>query len=723
MEKQVIFRDRQELQSADLNNIGAYAGQALQHLVQDAISASQHFTGGVVSAKSATEVDVAALRYYNNGKVFASEQLETLNLFQYLPLVTKRCVAVVVWGEESETEVEPRDFLVDLTSGATEPSAVAMTRMRKANINLQPGTESVDPQPPAIQTATLAIALVYLTPSGIERVELQDRARLPQLQAQETRLLEVENWRTAAEPRISSISSDLAALASKTESLVSRQTVVELASDLARTKARLNLPTSYASYDADYFGDLTKTDAQGIGYEAKIKNGLIFPLAAQAQSGLFLLNPYDPAVTRQVDDLILPAYVSKARIQTMGYSGDLSISQYQVQTQSLRAYQVTVWDYNYGWNWNYYAGWYGSWYWNYYGSNWGWNGYYGYQTSHQETHYELQTVTTSYNGAIIGQTFLAANAMWLTKVGLQFTQIGATGDVVIAVCETDGGKPTLSRTLAKVTLARDSIKKYPTETEVPVPPVYLDAGKRYALVLITQGDHRVATVSGNEFTQGTLFFGTDGDYFTGDLTKDLMFTLYAAQFAQPRAEVMLQSASLAGGLTDMAISAPQVVPQGCEIQYEIQVAGKWYRLGDPDMRLSVSPDIVPMRMVLLGTQDVAPAVRLTNNAITSSRPAANMVHWSVQRALAAPSTHIAVQIVVAQWEPDHHTLTCELKSGATTYTPVTTTAKDEPDGQARRITFTFAPNPGISAYQIKTIGARAPASRPFVVVERTDVAS
>ena len=139
MERQVIFRDRQELQSGDLNNIGSYAGTAQQHLVQDAVSASLHFTGGVVSAKSATEVDVAALRFYNNGLVYVSEQTETLNLFQYLPLVTKKCVAVVIWGEQTDTEVEPRDFLTDLTTGATQPQAVAMTRLNKANINLLPG--------------------------------------------------------------------------------------------------------------------------------------------------------------------------------------------------------------------------------------------------------------------------------------------------------------------------------------------------------------------------------------------------------------------------------------------------------------------------------------------------------------------------------------------------------------------------------------------------------
>ena len=37
--------------------------------------------------------------------------------------------------------------------------------------------------------------------------------------------------------------------------------------------------------------------------------------------------------------------------------------------------------------------------------------------------------------------------------------------------------------------------------------------------------------------------------------------------------------------------------------------------------------------------------------------------------------------------------------------------------------YTFAPNPGISTYQIKLVGNRTPASQPFVIAERTDIAS
>lgn len=722
MEKQVIFRDRQELQSADLNNIGEHASGAMRHIVLDAVSDGLHYTGGTVSARSATEVDVASLRFFNSGMVYASEQVQTLNLFAYLPLTTQRCVAVVIWGEEVETNVEPRDFLVDLTTNATEPQAVAMQRARLANINLQPGTESVDPQPPAIQSATLAIAYVYLTPTGIDRIEMQSGFVLPNLKLHELRLFEQEAWRSVAEPRISSIATDLAALGRRTDSMVQRDAVVEMANDIARLKSRLNLPTAYASYENDYFGDASKTNAAGVGYAAAVDNGLLFPTAAQAKVGLALFNPYEASVARSAADLVLPAYKSVPRIQAKGYSGDVSISQYQVQEQVLREYTTTVTEQRTGYRYNYYAGWWNSRFWGYRGAGYRYVTTYGYTVTRQETHYELQTVTTSFNGALVAQSFLVSNAMWLTRVGLNFTQVGASGDVHVLVCETEGGKPNLEKTLTRVTVARNDLKRYPTETAIPVPPVLLQAGTRYALVLITQGDHRAATVSGDSYTQGTLFFGTDGDYFTGDLTKDLMFTLYAAQFAQPRIEVMLQSVSLAGGISDLEISAPQIVPDGTELVYEAQVGGKWYAVSDLASLLGTVPDIVPLRAVMLGTTDLAPALQLTANAVTGSRPATGFTHWSNERILAANTSAVTVQVVVAQWDAAQHTLSCALTSGANTYTPATTVTRDEPDGLAKRITFTFTP-PAINRYSIKLTGTRSAGSKPFVVVERTDVAT
>lgn len=725
MEKQVIFRDRQELQSADLNAIEAYAADSLQHLTQDAITDDLAFTGGHVAAASATEITVSTLRFYNNGKVYVAETAQTLNLFQYLPLVTKKCVAVVVWGQETDTNVEPRDFLIDLTTGATQPQAVAMQRLNMANVNLLPGAESADPQSPVIQTGTLAIAYVYLTPTGIDRIEMMDAWRLPNLADHAQRVAGLENWKAQAEPRISSIATDLSALANKTSDLAPRGVMMEMAADIGRLKDKLNLPASYASYQSDSFVDDDLSDAAVAGYAARIDNGLHFPFAAQAVAPLALFNPYDAGIYRTADNLVLPAFDHKARIETKGYSGDLSISQYQVQTQTIREYTTTKKVLHYGYSYNYYRYWYrNAWYRRY-----GYAYYYhpnvvryGYYTTETEQHYELETSTTNYQGVIIGQSVLVANAMWVTRLGLFFTQVANAGDVMVAICETDGGKPDITKTLTRTTVPVAALKKYPVETTIDLPPVQLDAGKRYAIVLITQGDHRVATVSGNNYTQGTLFYGSDGDYFTGDLTKDLMFTLYGAQFKQPRTEVMLQPVSLAGGVADLNIAGQNVVPSGTELRYEIQVGGRWYPFGDEVFRLSGLPDIVPLRAVLLGTSDAAPAVQLAADVLTATRSATGFTHYSDQRNLQAASSNIQVQVVVAQWDQANHTLTCALTNGGTTYTPSVTSSKLEPDGEATRFTFTFAPGGGLSAYRVKLTGTRTAGANPFVVTERTDVA-
>lgn len=725
MEKQVIYRDNQELQSADLNNAQTFAADSMHHLTQDAVTESLAFTGGLVAAASATEITVATLRFYNNGTVYVAETAQTLNLFQYLPLVTKKCVAVVVWGQTTDTDVEPRDFLVDLTTGATQPQAVAMQRLNAAQVNLLPGAESADPQAPVIQANTLAIALVYLTPAGIDRIEMQEGSRLPNLADHAQRVDVLETWKAQAEPRISSIATDLSALANKTGNLAAREVVVEMAADIGLLKERLNLPSTYASYQTDSFVDDDLTDATAGGYLARIDNGLQFPHAAQASAPLALFNPYDAGIYRTADDLVLPAFTSRPRIQTTGYAGDLSISQYQAQPQTVWEYTITRRVWHYGRTANYYKRWWrNSWY-RHYGGSYPYFPnvpYYGYVTIESEQHYELDAASSSYNGAIIGQSVLVANAMWLTKIGLFFTQTALAGDVTVVVCETDGGKPDTEKTLARVTVPVANLKKYPLETTIDIPPVLLDAGERYAIVLITQGDHRVAVVSGNNYTQGTLFYGSDGDYFVGDLTKDLMFTLYGAQFSQPRTEIMLQSVSLAGGMADLHIAAQAVIPSGSELRYEIQVGGKWYPYGDAVFRLADLPDIVPLRAVMLGTSDVAPALQMEADTVTASRPGTTFTHYSATRTLAAPSTDIQVQVVVAQWDGVNHTLACTLVSGETTYTPSVTSSILEPDGEATRFTFTFAPGGGLSTYKVKLTGTKTAGATPFVVVERTDVA-
>ncbi len=722
MEKTVIFRDRQEFQAADPNALQGYVRGSFDHLVADAVSDQKHYAGFATAATGNTEVTVQPGRYFNGGAVYVGEQEQALNLFQYVPLVTNKIVAVVVWGQEVDTQVEPRDFLVDLQTGATEPQAVAMERVRHAEVNPLAGTESADPQPPVLQSGTLAVAYVYLTPAGIERVEMQTASQVPNGYNHGWRLGVIEAWKAAAEPRISSIATDLAALAKRSEAKVDRAVFVELAGDVASIKDKILLPATYASYDAESFATATKQNAGHAGYAARVENGLLFPYAALAQKHLALFNPIDVGVKVSSQALVLPAYTAVPRLATSGYAGDVSISQYQVQTHVLRALTVNRWAWNYGWNWNYYARWYG---WNYPSFYW-YRPWWGYWYSRPETIYVEEEATASYSGAILAQTFLNANAMWLTRLGLNFTQVAASGAVQVVVCETSAGKPLLNKVLAQTTVAAAALKKYPLETAIDLPPVLLEGGQRYAIALITTGDHRAAVVSGNAYTQGTLFYGSDGDYFQGDLTKDLLFTVYGAQFGQARTEVMLQPLSLANGLTDITIEAAHVVPDGCVLQYEIQPqgSGSWYPLGDATLRLgtdSTAPALVNLRVVLLGTSDLQPAFTATDAAIRVSRPDLALQSWSVMRTLAAATTSVTLKLLLGDWDAANHTLTPKIVTGGSIETSASTTVTTEVDGATRK-TYTFT-IPSSSSYEIKLSGTRNAGSKPFVILNRIDIAA
>jgi hypothetical protein len=316
---------------------------------------------------------------------------------------------------------------------------------------------------------------------------------------------------------------------------------------------------------------------------------------------------------------------------------------------------------------------------------------------------------------------MISSPMWLAGLGLYFTQKDNNADIHIVICETENGKPVLQKTLTHVTLKPSDVQKYPAETIIKLPPVFLKPG-RYAICFITQGDYRVATVSGQNYLQGTLFYGTDGDYFTGDLTKDIMFRLYAAQFKQARTEVQLQPVSLAGGITDLQIIAPAIVPEGTELIYEINVGGKWYSLKEAG-KLSSAPDIVPLRAVMLGTADLQPALILTEQAITASRPAETFYATSTERVLSASRQNIDVQVLLHKFNPAKHTINCQLIDTVsnTIYDPALVTTEQE-DEDAIRQTFTFNISAGIQRYKIKLSGSRTSDAEPYAIVERIDIA-
>ena len=198
MERKVLFRDRQEFQAADVNNLQTFADEMFQHIVTDAITGERQIVGLQVTAKSATEIEIALGRLWEGttGKIYRMDEAQVVSVFSYLPITDKKYLAVSVFGQESDTDIQPRDFLVDLQTGQTEPQAVAMETRRNVVTQITAGLESTDPQRPEPPTGYTTIAHVLLNSTGIEAIELADNRRLRNLFNVNSRLTVVEGWKS-----------------------------------------------------------------------------------------------------------------------------------------------------------------------------------------------------------------------------------------------------------------------------------------------------------------------------------------------------------------------------------------------------------------------------------------------------------------------------------------------------------------------------------------------
>ena len=104
-----------------------------------------------------------------------------VDLFNLLPLVTRKRVAIVAWGQSVDTDVQPRDFLIDAQLGTTEPQSVAMENDRHCEVSTVAGTEGPDPSYPTTDANVTVIAYVVLDTTGVVSIEQWTATQLPNL--------------------------------------------------------------------------------------------------------------------------------------------------------------------------------------------------------------------------------------------------------------------------------------------------------------------------------------------------------------------------------------------------------------------------------------------------------------------------------------------------------------------------------------------------------------
>lgn len=757
MERRVIIHPSQQVTDGDLNNIGEFARASLDHAVHDGIEPGRKFWGFPVTVTGPLEITVGEGRYYSQGKVFFrnDDGGVVINLADYIPVVTKRIVTVVVWGNQTETAVEPRTFLIDAETGQTEAEAVATESRRFAEVNVVPGTENANPQPAPLDMNVIAVAYVTLTPAGVESVQMVESNRLVSTAQNRQAIAGLEAWRDQAGTRLDTLDTELSGLASRLRGTARREEIFELGADIARVKERLDMSDDLSSYGADHYLDLSETDTEHPDYLAKTEEGARFAHAQERIANINLINPLEERLSR-TGDFAIPAFTPVPRIVISGRDGEVPISQYPVNVASMKQMTRTRTRLRYGpvmtvctngdwWKTGRYdpvAGTFsrGGETFQVLGTDYGRMehplGYHlirvqqVWQDTVKEAYWEAVVTTETISGSLVGETWLNAQDGWVTHVDLFFTQVAASGDVRVVICETTNGAPDLSRVLAQVSVPQENLRRYPTATNVPIGPVYVTKGRRYATVLITQGAHVVATVQGNKYAQGQLFYSGDGGaWFMGDATRDLSMVIYYAAFSATRAEVQIEPFQLENGIGSVDILAESFIPDGCELIWQVQIDGVWRSLtfGDPNA-LNGLPALVNARVVFVGTTDLMPCLTFGSaSTVTTWRCRTDFKHVSKTRTMPVGVLvdDVEVRLRLEGWDGNRHDCNCDLLTGAGYATPIAPVAyEDRPteDPNAIERRFFFEPSPAIDSYKIRISGNTDNPLVTFHVAERVDLA-
>lgn len=702
MERKVIVHPDQQITDTDFNNVGQFARESMDHIVHDGIEPGRKFWGFPVSETGPLEVTVGAGRYYNQGKVFYrnDEGGVTLSLADHVPIVTKKIVTVAVWGNEVDTATQPRTFLTDPETLATHAETVATENRRHAEIDLAPGVEAVEPQPPPLDANVIAVAYIVLTPTGIESIQPVEANRITSVASNREKINELNAWRNQAGSIIDTLRSDVAGIVDRQRGLIGREDFNDVVADVAAIKDVLELPDDLTAYSADHFLDLRGSDTEHPDWLAKVEEGARFPHAQERLAQIALLNQFEEKVT-VTNGFMLPKWHEVTRISVVGNDGELSLSQYQFQTTTVVEKKRTRERIRYGAEMHKCTN-----------SSWWKSGHYDVEQGLftregetfevlgrvpgkkakwlrlrqfwidyvEESYWEEVTVTEGINGSVVGQTFLNAQDGWLTSVDLYFTRVGSTGDVHVLITETSGGAPDINKAIAKVTVDAANLKTWPEATNVPFTPTHLSAG-RYAIVIITPGNHFAATVANNKFAEGSLFYSTDSAWFMGDLVRDLAFRAKFAEFESPRVEVQMQPLELENGIAAIDLLIEAITPTGCEIHHEIQINSVWKRLSEENPNLlNGLPALVPYRIVFVGTTDNHAGIALgaPSTALTF-RPRTDFSHVSNTRELPASCDQVEVRAEVEWWDDDRHTLDIKLLTGETFSTEVSPDSVEERD--------------------------------------------
>ncbi len=735
MSKIIKFAEAEVAQPTDFDRIGEYGRDGDAALAGAALGYPHHWSAFTVSQDSAVEIRINPGNLFVGDVLYAADVAIPLNLQVHLPLVLgdRRWIALLLRGA-AETVSEQRMIEVDAETGDTVSQAVPKVERRHVEIVIQQALASPTPLKPVIAAHECCLAYVELAPTGIVAVEMDNASRIKGLYEVEGRLARIEADVDATIRRTTTLETDVANIAARLGDIPHPDIMRQIKRDLAILRRDAAVPEDAVAYWFEPALLPDEWDTAHAAWLARVHEGLRFGWAAERDAQLALLDPASPAI-RLAGTLLMPDWEEVTRIEVEGDGGSVNVSQlvHTVSTAVERQIARTSIEYgktvtrcdNIAW--------------------WLRDKVPGALFTRKgetfevtrvrgkipgfrfvtyakvikrewlETYWDEVSDEVGVNGSTYAQTWLNAQPMILTSVDLDFVRVGSTGDVHLMICEcTESGAPDLTKVIANTSLAPAQITT--GWSRFAFRPSLLDSGARYAFVLVTTGNHALATVSGNKFAQGTMFLFTDGAFAMGEATRDFAMRINAARFAATRTAVEMQPLTLENGMTEIRILTAGWAPGGTSLTWEVQPSGatSWTPIavdeGDADP-LPGLPALVRLRAVFAGTTDLMPAIVMDASARGETfRPRSTMAAVAKAHNFGIATSNVQLETVVDAYDVAKHTAANRLMVGADVLTPAATSISVDPDNpDKRRLLSTF------------TLAAPASSARARVEMSTTDI--
>lgn len=725
MSKRTIFNEAEIAEPADYTGVGEQAMEGDENIAGGAIGYPRHWTRLSISTISAVSLRVNPGQLFVGERVFDLDDEVTINLQARLPLVLndRRYVAIIARGETETVNVN-RLVEVDADTEETVLVAVPKTLARKVTFVVQEGLPGPSPVKPTVAADQCCLAWVLLSSTGIVSVEMNEPDRLKTLYEVDGRLRTVETSSEAAQQRTQTLETTVANVASRVERGLNPELVYQLARDAAATRRALALPDEARSYvfDAGLVDDIW--DLTHGAWNARVDQGLRFPWAAQQDIRLEALDPTSASI-RITGDLLLPAWTEAPRVVVEGRDGEKNLSQLvhaqvnavrrEISRKRLKAGEtITVHDFDTEWAqlatvlYNFdvnarvnnrfklgdeefevvgFAG--GSWH-PVDRPLGGVRSYtvrrYSYE-EFTEVYWDYVTQDVGLNGSVYGQTWLASQPMIVTSVDFDFTRAGATGAVHLLQSATDTtAAPLVSAAIANATLQPNQISVGWTKFEHR--PALVESGRRYASSLVTTGPHSIASVSGNKFSQGSLFQITDGAWAQGSASEDLALRINAAEFASVRTFVEFKPISLAGGMSEIDVIYSGWQPGGTSLTWMVAPQGQ-SEFQPLDARspspFASLPPLTRVAAVFVGTTALQPSVLLDVRArLRAYRYGTAFKAVSKDLAFGFASQVVQMESVVENFDPAANTFVQKIIVGGVEISASSTTITEDPSTPGRR---------------------------------------